>query len=137
MLPYLIEIRRLGIKGFVECSTAYMGRDVRVLKRLSEASDIHIVTNTGFFLEPYIPKHAFECSIDELAEKWAGEIEKGIEGTGVKAGFVKIAVEPGKMRPIYEKTVRAAARCSLSTGVVIWKAARQQCLYSIFLKKKG
>ncbi|MEM2344077.1 MAG: aryldialkylphosphatase [Thermoproteota archaeon] len=119
MFPYLIEIRDLGIRGFVECSTAYMGRDVRILKKLSKTTGIHILANTGFFLEPYIPKYAFEYSIEDIANEWIKEINEGIDGTDVKAGFIKIAIEPGKMKEIYVKTVKAAAQCSLSTGAVI------------------
>lgn len=119
MFPYLVEIKDLGIRGFVECSTAYMGRDVRILKKLSEATGIHILVNTGFFLEPYIPRYAFEYSIEDIADEWIREIKEGIDGTDVRAGFIKIAVEPGEMKEIYVKTVKAAARCSLSTGAVI------------------
>jgi phosphotriesterase-related protein len=50
---------------------------------------------------------------------WVNEIEEGIEGTPIKAGFVKIAVNPGHIIPIQQKIVKAAARCSLSTGAVI------------------
>jgi len=140
MLPFLIEIRRLGVKGLAECSTAYMGRDVIVLRRLSEASGIHILTNTGFFLEPYIPKHVFRNSIDEIAEKWIYEIEKGIDGTEVRAGFIKIALEPGRIEGVYEKIIRAAARCSISTGAVIachMESGKAAMLVSDIIKEEG
>jgi len=119
MLPYLAEIRRLGVTGFVECTPAYMARDPQLLASLSEAVGIHILTNTGLYKEPYLPKHAFEYSVDQLAELWIDEIKKGIEETSVKAGFIKIAVNPGHIVPIQQKIVRAAARCSFSTGAVI------------------
>ena len=63
MLPYLAEIRRLGVTGFVECTPAYMARDPQLLASLSEAVGIHILTNTGLYKEPYLPKHAFELSL--------------------------------------------------------------------------
>jgi len=119
MLPYLAEIRRLGVTGFVECTPAYMARDPQLLASLSEAAGIHILTNTGLYKEPYLPRSAFESSADQLAGHWIEEVEKGIEGTSVKAGFIKIAVNPDHIIPIQQKVVRAAARCSLSTGVVI------------------
>jgi len=119
MLPYLAEIRRLGVTGFVECTPAYMARDPQLLASLSEAVGIHVLTNTGLYKEPYLPKHAFEYAADQLAELWIDEVKKGIEETSVKAGFIKIAVNPGQIVPIQQKIVRAAARCSLSTGAVI------------------
>jgi len=119
MLPYLAEIRELGVTGFVDCTPAYMARDAQLLADLSEAAGIHVLTNTGLYKEPYLPKHAFEYSADQLAELWIDEIKKGIEGTSVKAGFIKIAVNPGQIVSIQQKIVRAAARCSLSTGAAI------------------
>jgi len=119
MLPYLVEIRRLGVTGFVECTPAYMGRDPKLLANLSEAADIHILMNTGLYKDPYLPRLASELSADHLAELWIEEVDDGIEDTSVRAGFIKIAVNPGHIVPMQQKIVKAAARCSLSTGAVI------------------
>lgn len=119
MLPYLKEIRRLGVTGFVECTPNYMARDPEVLARLSEAADIHTLTNTGLYKEPYLPKYAFTSSADQLADQWTSEIMEGIEDAKVKAGFIKIAVNPGRIVPVQQRIVRAAARCSISTGAAI------------------
>ena len=119
MLPYLARIKNLGVKGFVECTPAYMGRDAELLVRFSKALGIHILTNTGLYKEPHLPKFAFEYSADQLADLWIKEILEGVEDTHIKAGFIKIAVNPGIIAPIQQKIVRAAARCSLATGAVI------------------
>jgi phosphotriesterase-related protein len=119
MLPYLARIKNLGVKGFVECTPAYMGRDAELLVRFSKALGIHILTNTGLYKEPHLPKFAFEYSAGQLADLWIKEILEGVEDTPIKAGFIKIAVNPGIIAPIQQKIVRAAARCSLATGAVI------------------
>jgi len=119
MLPYLKEIRQLGVEGFVDCTPAFLGRDVSLLADLSKASNIHILTNTGLYKEPYLPKYVWEYSAGHLADMWIKEIEQGIDWTPIKAGFIKIAVNPGKVIPIQQKIVRAAALCSLSTGAAI------------------
>lgn len=131
MLPYLLEIKQLGVTGFVDCTPAFIGRDPLVLAELSKATGIYILTNTGLYKEPYLPEYAYECSADELARMWVSEIEEGVEDeivrarTGrverfpVKAGFVKIAVNPGSIEPVQEKIVRAAVRCSQLTGAAI------------------
>lgn len=119
MLPYLNEIRALGVTGFAECTPMYLARDAQLLARLAEAADMHIITNTGLYKEPYLPQYAFQKSADELAQIWIDEIENGIEDTGIKAGFIKIAVNPGKLIPVQQKIVRAAARTSLATKATI------------------
>ena len=119
MLPYLNEVKQLGVSGFVDRTPAFIGRDPLLLARLSEASGIHILTNTGLYKEPFLPKYAFEQSVEQLVSMWVSEIEQGVERTPVKAGFMKIAVNPGCIIPIQRKIVRAAARCSLLTGAAI------------------
>lgn len=42
VLPYLLEIKERGIKTLVECTPAFIGRDVALLKKLSEQSGLHI-----------------------------------------------------------------------------------------------
>ena len=119
MLPYLNEIRQLGVTGLVECTPNHMARDPKVLERLSKAAHVHILTNTGLYKEPYLPKYAFDCSAEQLADRWTDEVEKGIEDTDIRAGFIKIAVNPARIIPIQQKIVRAAARCSNQTGAAI------------------
>lgn len=119
MLPYLKEIKDLGVTGFAECTPMFIGRDAELMERFSKALDMHILTNTGMYKEPYLPKYAFEKTEDELAKMWISEIGQGIEGTQIKAGFIKIAVNPGNLIPIQQKIVRAAARASKVTGATI------------------
>ncbi|MBD3184429.1 phosphotriesterase [Candidatus Poribacteria bacterium] len=119
MQPYLEEIKALGVNGFAECTPMFLARDPEVLARLSKSVGMHIITNTGMYKEPYLPQYAFEKSAQELADMWIHEARNGIENTGIKPGFVKIAVNPGSLIPIQQKIVRAAARTSLATGLVI------------------
>jgi phosphotriesterase-related protein len=128
LLPYLKEIRLLGFTGFFECTPAYLGRDPELWRRLSRASGVHIVTNTGFYAagsregepEPFVPSWARELSPEELAGGWIKEWHEGIEGTGIRPGFIKIGVTPGgALRPIAERIVRAAALTSRRTGLAI------------------
>ena len=119
MLPYLKEIKDLGVTGFAECTPMFLARDAELMKRFADALDMHILTNTGMYKEPYLPQYAFEKSADELAQMWISEIKDGIEGTQIKAGFIKIAVNPGSLIPIQQKIVRASARTSKATGATI------------------
>jgi phosphotriesterase-related protein len=119
VLPHLLNARNAGVAGFVECTPMYLGRDVRLLKRLSDASGLHIITNTGLYKEPYLPPYALREDADALAARWIAEWTDGIEGTGMRPGFIKIAVNPGKLVEVQRKIVRAAARCSRATGLTI------------------
>jgi len=119
MLPYLEEIRQQGVKTFIDCTPMYLGRDVALLQTLSTLSELNILTNTGQYREPYLPEETFTVSAEELAESWIDEFEKGIEGTDVRPGFIKTAVNPGPLEPIQRKITEAAALTSKSTNLTI------------------
>ncbi len=122
VLPYLLEIKKLGYKTIVECTPAYLGRDPLLLKSLSEKSGVQILTNTGYYSAvggKFIPKHGFEESAEQLAQRWIDEAKNGIEGTGIYPGFIKIAVERNPLEEINRKVAEAACITHKSTGLVI------------------
>ena len=122
ILPRLEELRQRGCQTLLECTPAYLGRDPLLLRRLSEASGLHIVTNTGYYgaaKDIAVPKHAYAETARQLAARWAGELRNGIEGTGIRPGFVKIGVDAGPLSEIDGKLVEAGARCHLDTGLTL------------------
>ena len=121
-LPHLKRIRTLGCRALVECTPAYLGRDVRLLRRLADASGIRIVTNTGYYGAvggKYVPQHALDESAERLAERWTEEFRSGIEGTGIRPGIIKIGVNKGPLSQTDAKLARAAALCHTATGLTI------------------
>lgn len=121
-LPHLQRIEELGCQSFVDCTPAYIGRDPQLLKRLAVASGLNVLTNTGNYgasKNKYLPESAFSESSDRLAERWIRESREGIEGTGIRPGFIKIGVDSGALSEMHRKLVRAAARCHWATGLTI------------------
>jgi predicted metal-dependent phosphotriesterase family hydrolase len=134
-LPHLARLREAGGRTLFECTPAYLGRDPELLRRLSLESSVLLVTNTGYYGamdNKFLPPHAFSESARELASRWTAEWENGIEGTGIRPGFIKIGVDRGPLSEIHRKLVRAAARAHLATGLSIaahtgnQEAAREQ-----------
>jgi len=120
--PFLLEAKKLGTITFIECTPAYLGRDPRLMRSISEYTGLNILTNTGYYgasRDRYIPKHAYTETADELASGWIKEWKKGIEGTGVRPGFIKISVMSGDLSDLHRKLVRAAAKIHLATGMAI------------------
>ena len=54
-----------------------------------------------------------------LAEYFINEVDRGIDGTGIRAGVIKIGINAGRPTALEEMGLRAAARASKSTGVPI------------------
>ena len=120
---HLREAHWLGCRTLVECTPAYLGRDVRLLERLSAATNLNLLTNTGYYgaaNDKFVPAHAYSESADTLADRWIGEWEVGIEGMGIRPGFIKIGVDKTSLSEIDSKLVRAAARMQLRTGLTIY-----------------
>jgi len=122
VLPYLKQIKKLGCKTFVDCTPAYLGRDPLLLKSVSDSSGLNILTNTGYYgagNDKYLPGFAFKETADQLASRWTNEWEKGIDGSGIKPGFIKIGVGSGSLSDLHKKLVIAAARTHMKTGLTI------------------
>ncbi|MFC7522366.1 phosphotriesterase [Parapedobacter sp. GCM10030251] len=123
MLPYLEDVRRHGVRTFVDCTPEWIGRDAHLLKRLSDASGMHIVTNTGYYGaagEKYLPPHAYTETAEQLAERWVAEWRNGIGDTGIKPGFIKTGVDGHPLSATQRKLIRAAALTHLQTGLTIF-----------------
>jgi phosphotriesterase-related protein len=120
--PHLDEVKQRGCRTLVECTPAYLGRDPLLLRRLSEATGLHILTNTGYYgaaKDVAVPKHARAETAAQIAARWTAEARDGIAGTGIRPGFVKVGVDPGPLSAIDRKLVEAAAVCHLDTGLTL------------------
>lgn len=120
--PYLKQLAVQGCQTLVDCTPAYLGRDALLLRQLSEATGLNLLTNTGYYgavNNKYLPEHAYTDTADELAGRWVQEWDQGIRDTGIRPGFIKIGVDEGPLSAVDEKLVRAACRTHLQTGLTI------------------
>jgi phosphotriesterase-related protein len=122
VLPHLKQLRSQGCRTFVDCTPAYQGRDPELLARLSQASGLHILTNTGLYGAEggkYIPDFALSASAEDLAARWTSEFQAGIPPAGIRPALIKLGVAPGPLSKMNSKLVSAAALTHLRTGLVI------------------
>lgn len=120
MKPLLLEAKKAGVSTLVECTTIGVGRNVQVIARLANETGLHLVVPTGVYGRAnFAPKKYAEMTEDQLARWMMAEIVVGIEGTGVRAGFIKTAASEKELRPLEVKFLRASARAAMQTGVAI------------------
>jgi len=134
-LPFLRQIKERGCSTFIDCGPAYLGRDVQLLRRLSKETKLNIISNTGYYgaaKEKYLPKFVYSETASEIASHWIDEFKNGIEGTGIKPGFIKTGVDKAPLSAVLRKIIEAAAITHLATGLTIavhtgdGKAANEQ-----------
>jgi len=113
----LNEAKEGGVKTIVDLSTMDLGRDIRFIKGMSERTGVQIIAATGIWRD--IPRSLWTRSPDEIASLFVREIEVGIEGTGIKAGIIKVANDMGGVTKEGEIILRAAVRAAKQTGVRI------------------
>jgi len=122
VLPYLQQIKKLGCRTFVDCTAVALGRDPRLLKRLSEVSGLHILTVTGNYAAvnaQFLPPYVFSDSVEALAQRWIDEAKNGIEGAGIRPGLIKLGFNGGPLTDAEQKLIRAAAITHRKTGLTI------------------
>jgi phosphotriesterase-related protein len=116
-IEHLTECKAEGVDTIVDVTTLDLGRDVELLAAVSEKSGVNIICCTGIWRD--IPRTFWEADPDDIAPLFIREIEEGIEGTGIKAGIIKVANDAEGVTQKGEIILRAAARASKATGVPI------------------
>jgi phosphotriesterase-related protein len=113
----LTVARGEGLGTMIDVTTIDLGRDIRLLEQVSRESGVNIICATGTWRD--IPRVFHTASPDHVAPLYIREIEEGIEGTGIRAGIIKVANDRGGVTPEGEIILRAAARAQKATGVPI------------------
>ncbi|TMK26464.1 MAG: phosphotriesterase, partial [Actinobacteria bacterium] len=108
-----------GVQTIIDATAMFGGRDVRFMKRVADETAVRIVACTGIYSYDYLPHYFENRDVDAMADHFVADIEDGIQGTDIKAAFLKCAAdEPGVTENV-EKIHRAVARASLRTGAPI------------------
>ena len=123
----LAPARDLGLRSIIEATPPDLGRDVDILKAVSEKTGVHIICCTGRYTEEsgkwaYMKHRAKFGAGDlksELYDSFMYEITVGIGRTGVRAGAIKVATSLNRIASCEESALAAAAQASQETGVPI------------------
>ena len=113
-----------GVEAIVDPTAMFGGRDVEFMRRVAQESGVKIVACTGIYTYDYLPPYFANRSEDQMAEHFVEDIEKGVQGTDIRAGFLKCAADEPGVTPSIEKVHRAVARASVQTGAPIMAHSR-------------
>ena len=112
--------RDAGGSGLVDLTPIGVGRDPAGLRRLAEATGLHIVMGVAWYRESVYPRYVLEETADQLARRIVRELVDGADGTGVRPGIIgEIGTERFAITPAEERVFRAAARAQRETGAPI------------------
>jgi phosphotriesterase-related protein len=108
-----------GVQTIVDPTAMFGGRDVRFMKRVAEQTGVRIVACTGIYSYDYLPHYFENRDVDVMAEHFVSDLREGIQGTDIRAGFIKCAADAPGVTEHVEKIHRAVARASNQTGAPI------------------
>jgi phosphotriesterase-related protein len=119
MAPELVRARDAGIVAIVEASTVGVGRRVDILRAVSEAAHLALVAPTGIYREPWVPDWARRASESDLTDWMLRDLHDGIDGTDVRAGWIKLSAGDDGLTQVETRILRAAAHAARDSGAVI------------------
>jgi len=111
--------KKYGIQTIFDPTVMGLDRDVCLMERISKETGVQIIAATGVYTFNTLPTRFSVNSVDFLAEQFVRDVEIGIQGTPIKAGFFKCATDAEGVTPGVEKVIRAVARAHLQTGLPI------------------
>jgi phosphotriesterase-related protein len=112
----LTEARAAGVDTIVDCTTFDLGRDPELLVEVSRRSGVTIIAATGCWVDPSATIRA--RTVDQLEDWFLDDVTVGVDGTGVRAGVIKLASD-AEVLPFAATVLEAAARVSNATGAPI------------------
>jgi phosphotriesterase-related protein len=111
--------RSRGVRTIFDPTAMFGGRDVRFMRRVAEETGVRIVACTGIYSYAHLPPYFQNRDTDAMAEHFIADIEGGIQGTEIRAAFLKCAADAAGVTENVEKIHRAVARASVQTGAPI------------------
>ncbi|MFF3568580.1 phosphotriesterase family protein [Nocardia jiangxiensis] len=115
-----------GIATIVDPTVIGLGRYIPRIQRINEQVDINIIVATGIYTYNEVPFQfhytgpglLFDTP-EPMVELFVKDIREGIADTGVKAAFLKCAIEEPGLTPGVERVMRAVGQAHVETGAPI------------------
>ena len=114
----LAPVRAAGVDLLVDCTCLGIGRDVALLRAVSETTGLAIVCATGIY-KALRPPELLDATAEQLADLFVRELTVGIDGSDVRAAFLKLATTETGPTPDETIVHRAGAMAAVATGAPI------------------
>jgi phosphotriesterase-related protein len=116
--------KALGGVSICDCSPSCLRGNISEIKNISEQSGVNIVCSSGLYTAMSRPDSYLDMSESQMAELFEKEVTVGIDGTDIKAGILKCAIEglnaaEDDLHPLELASVRACAKVAAKTGMPI------------------
>ncbi len=114
----------VGVRTIADPTAMFLGRDVSMMRAVAEETGLQVLPCTGIYTYDHLPTFFVSRTPEQIADLFVADIEQGIQGTEIKAAFIKCAADEPGMTENVEKVHRAAAQASIRTGAPIMAHSR-------------
>ncbi len=111
--------KQAGGCSIVDCTIVGIGRDPESLARISQSTGLNVVMGSGYYTASSHPPEISTKTEDEIAAEIVQDLSIGVDGSGIKSGFIG---EIGCSWPLEvneRKVLRAAAIAQRDTGACL------------------
>ena len=122
----LAAVRAKGITTIVDPTVIGLGRYIPRLRPIAAEVDLHIIVATGVYTYGDLPfaysqrgPGALLGGDEPMVADFVRDLTEGIADTGVKAAFLKCAIEHAAMSDGVTRAARAVAQAHVQTGAPI------------------
>ncbi|HYF74945.1 MAG TPA: hypothetical protein VD757_00040, partial [Candidatus Nitrosocosmicus sp.] len=122
LLPVFQKLYQVGCRAVAEASPPEGEQNVKLMQRLSKATGVRIIPNTGLFFSKNVYRIHRENYEKQLASRWIEDFEKGldiIEDVVIRPSHIKIFVSRGKLPEVERKILEAAVVASKTTSIPV------------------
>ena len=115
----LTRLRDGGVTTIVDPTVPGLGRYIPRIQRINEAVDLNIIVATGVYAFLELPNFLATRDIATIAALFVRELTEQINDTGVRAAFLKCAVEHFGVTGDVPRILEAIALASRETGAPV------------------
>ena len=115
----LTRVREAGIRTIVDPTAPGLGRYVPRVREVAQAAGLQVIVASGVYAFLELPGFLAYRPTSAIASLFVREITEGIDDTGVKAAFLKCAVERHGVIGDVPRILEAVAIAARETGVPV------------------
>lgn len=119
-------MKSLGIDTILDPTVLGLGRCVPRIQKIAARTDLRIIVATGVYTYNDVPfqfQHigpglTFDAP-EPMVDLFVKDLTEGIADTGVRAAFLKCAIDEPGLTPGVERVMRAVGQASVQTGAPV------------------
>jgi phosphotriesterase-related protein len=130
-------VKEAGIDTIVELSPIGLGRSLDLIRRAADGSGLNVILATGLYTYDVLPRPwhfsgpgTLLDGDEPLDALMRADLADGIEGSGVKPGMLKCAIDAAGLTEHVERVVRSVCRIHKETGTAV-------CIHTNAPEKRG